>query len=64
MHAPRIDQVALGGAPVPSHLERIDPVNDDLAVRIFFIVDARLGPSHAADRGILERVGLLVLRVA
>ncbi|MGJ5074563.1 hypothetical protein [Bradyrhizobium oligotrophicum] len=62
--AARIHEVALLGAAVPHHFERVDAVDLGLALRIVLVVEAGFGPAHPADDGIPESVALLVFSVA
>src|SRR5215475_3127495 len=63
-YAARIEQIGLLGGTIPYHLHRIDAGYFWIAVRIFAIVQSRLGPPHATSSRISECIAFLMLGIA
>ena len=59
-----VGQALLHRHRIPAHLERVDALDDHLALGVLVIVHPGLGPAHAAGEHVPEGLALLVLGVA
>jgi hypothetical protein len=63
-HISGIGKIAPDARRIVTHFHGVDTIHVEHAFRVVIEVNAVFGPAHAADKGVVEHIGLFVLGVA